>query len=309
MQAYSSHSDPAPRARADRAVFILCLGGALTILYTVALSATGMRAELAESNLQSNLMRASDFLGEHSSDIVLVGSSVGGRLLPRYFANGGLEIRNLGLDGSRPLFAFEVVDKRTPLPRLIVVETSTLFQPIMQNDITLRDAIASPGWNFSRFVPAMRPENRPSSLLYSWIKRMRDDRGAGQASDPYFKPDSKATGLEVSPRPNSPGWMPEDQFDDVLRWVKRFRAEGVDVVLLRVPAGSGWGIPASGLARRLADTAGLPLLDPGPAMAAEGKALRFSDGMHLDSASAREVTERIVQELATMGYLADPPTR
>jgi transcription-repair coupling factor (superfamily II helicase) len=58
---------------------------------------SGWRADLAESNLQANLIRITRYLRAESPDVVLVGSSIGGRLVPEYFELEGREFHNLGL--------------------------------------------------------------------------------------------------------------------------------------------------------------------------------------------------------------------
>ena len=262
--------------------------------YSLLLHWTGLRADLAESNLQSNLIRISSYLHESPAPVALVGSSVAGRLLPQYFQEDGVAVQNLGLDGSRPLFAFEIVRMRDPLPSSMLVDISALFQPLMSNDDTLRDSVRSPTFAAARWFPLLRPTYRISSLLYARVKRYRDTRGGGiqQPSDsPCQSPPP------VSKIKSHHEWLPENQFLAVRTALSEFRSAGTDVRLLSIPSGGGWGNRTEGLTKRLSDELGLEMIDLGPDMAKEGKVLRFSDGLHLDVPSAKIVASEISRQL------------
>lgn len=285
---------PQPCNRSGKdALSILTLAALLLAGYATLLYATGARAQLAESNLQANLIRISNYLHEPPAPVALVGSSVAGRLLPEYFSENGISIQNVGLDGSRPLFAFEILRMRKSLPAVILVDTSVLFQPLMSNDDTLRESVENPTFQAGKWFPPLRPSFRPSSLLYSRIKSFRDSRGGGVA-----QPAERAT--EPENRPVAVGkvaWDPQDQFDAVRSALKNFQTHGADVRLLAIPRGAGWGTSMEGLERRLANELGLPVMEPGPTLAAGGAHLVFSDGLHLDVPSAKRVSGEISRRL------------
>ncbi len=288
-----THPTPSPSST----VRILLLAVGMLAVYSLLVAGLGVRAELAESNLQSNLIRISRYLFAPKVDRVLVGSSVAGRLLPAYFHEAGLEMSNLGLDGSRPLFGFEVVKMRDPLPQEMIIDTSTLFQPLMENDVVLRDLIHNPIFKFSRWLAFFRPEYRPSSVLYWQIKQRREQGGGTQLPplphNPLAVQETKTPSAALPKR----GWREEDQIRPVSDAIRQFETEGIRVILLSVPRGSGWGVPREGLEKKLAADLHLTLLEPGVPLARDGSVLAFSDGFHLDTASAKKVAGRIVAEL------------
>jgi len=280
---------------ARNAVAILAMAAGLLLAYSTFLRCTGIGATLAESNLQANLIRSSKYLHSPVAPVILVGSSVAGRLLPEYFSAAGLDIRNLGLDGSRPLFAFEVLRMKDTLPEILLVDTSTLFQPLMANDVTLREALNSPSWKIASALPFMRPESRPSSILYSWVKAKKELSVPGKPCSPSAQGmDARTTDRRGG---GAPDWRPEDQYPLVRQTLAGFQTQGIKVILLSIPRGLGWGNPSSGLERRLADELGLQILEPGPAMAERGEQLGFSDGMHLDVPSAERVAGQIASTI------------
>ena len=272
------------------------LAAVMLFLYICLVRLCGMQADLAESNLQANLIRISRFEYEKPAGIVLAGSSVGGRLLPSYFKDNGLDVQNLGLDGSCPLFAFEIIARRPVLPKILLVDTSTLFQPILPNSLVIRDAIHSPGWAISSWFIPFRPTYRPSSIVYSWFKRQKESHVAGIERAAFVAPQAVAPTPATSLAP-APNWKPEDQYIPVRTYLDVFRSKGVDVRLINIPHGEGWGMPAHDLERKMADDLRLPLLEIGPELAKRGVKLRFSDGLHLDVPSAKTIVSEYTKIL------------
>ncbi|MCX7869745.1 MAG: hypothetical protein N2322_07310 [Terrimicrobiaceae bacterium] len=265
---------------------VLALAGGLLALWAGFLAVTGWRADLAESNLQANLSRISRYLSTPEPENVLVGSSVAGRLLPEYFREHGVEVLNLGLDGSRPLFVFEILEKHERLPRRVLLETSGLFLPLGANDEILRQAVASPTMGMSRVFFPFRPENRPVSVLYERLKSLREFLTEGR-SQPALPPPSAA----VSSNPELPATYPE-----IRNHVRKLKEAGTEVVLVDIPRGAGWAGGAGHAAKHLARELGLRLLEAGPAIyESSGEVLRFSDGLHLDAPSARRVASWLVE--------------
>ena len=258
---------------------IFLITGFLLLCWLGTVQWAGWEADLAESNLQANLLRISRYLGEPKPEVVLVGSSVGGRLLPSYFAEHGAKVLNLGLDGSRPLFGFEVLDAGRKPPATVLLDTSALFQPLGENDIALRDAMTSPTARMDKVLPFFRPESRPSSVIYNQFKSIRDSLGSGKARNPR-RPGPAAASFEIPAT-----------YSEVADRIRELQKRGTRVVILDIPRGEGWAEPAQGAVAALAAEIELPILEPGPAIyAREGDMLRFSDGLHLDAPSARKVS-------------------
>jgi hypothetical protein len=258
----------------------------LVAFWTIFVHLIGWRAELAESNLQANLIRITRYLREPSPDIVLVGSSVGGRLLPSYFEENGARVLNLGLDGSCPMFAFEVIRIRAERPRLILLDTSTLFSKLGVNDAVLRDAMESLTTKLGPAVPFFRPEMRPLAIVYNKLKSWKESATLGQKCAPVIESPAQSASEEP------------ETYADVKAALQKFKAEGVEIIFLDIPHGAGWAMPSRGPARQLAEELGCLFLQPGLSFSSEGdNTMRFTDGIHLDAPSAMKLTEWISARL------------
>jgi hypothetical protein len=137
----TSHKSRYKNALEIVVVAILLLAG-----YAIFQRLTGTSAVLLESNLQSNLARASRYLNASKVDTVLVGSSMTGRLLPSYFKGEGMNISNLGLDGCHAPFGLEIILMRKDLPQRVLIETASLDHDPNANEKTVREASRSGGW-------------------------------------------------------------------------------------------------------------------------------------------------------------------
>jgi len=275
------------------AIEILFLAILLLAGYALFQRVTGSSAVLLESNLQSNLARISRYLHTPKVDTVLVGSSVAGRLLPDYFRNEGVEVTNLGLDGSRTLYGLEIVQQRKDLPRLVLVDTSALFMEANANEATLRAAAASPTFLMGEGFSPFRPENRPLSLLYWWMKKL-SDRGGGSQTHCAWIADKPKNEVVVKEGEEAK----EDANDHAIKELLMvLRSKGVDIRLVEIPRAEGWGHPRGGKLRKISEETGVPLLEPGVEIAKTTDTLHFTDGLHLDVPSAKAVSKQICVEL------------
>jgi hypothetical protein len=282
------------------ALEIIIVSVILLASYDFFLKLTGISAVLLESNLQSNLARISRYLNAPKVDTVLVGSSMTGRLLPSYFTQQGMEVVNLGLDGCHAQIGLDIVLLRRNLPKLILVESSAILNDpnttANSNEQLLRHAYQSTTFNMGKVISSLRPENRPLSIMYWWIKKLTGSKpGAvvhfAQDSTPY---DSQ-TASEQKPLLNrEPNATSIKQFEGILFKLKE---RGLVVCFLAVPHSDGWGVPQSGWIRRISTDLGIPILEPGVELAKKTKILHFTDGVHLDVEGARQIAIETVKEL------------
>jgi hypothetical protein len=264
------------------AIEILLLAVVMLLGYAFFIKVTGWRAEHSESNLQSNLIRISRYLHAPKVERVILGSSISGRLLEDYFNDEGVSISNLGLDGSRPLYGFEVLRKRQDLPQRLLVEVNLLFQPRGANDTALDEAVESPTFRLGAMLPSVKAENRPSSLLYTLLKGRQDAAGATSEATLSAQGDDGEVPLPPT-------------YEEVSSQLNRLRNEGVKVTLLLIPTGKLDRYSREG--KRLAKELGLPMLTLREMLPDNGKSLRYSDGKHLTADSAREVVRALADVL------------
>jgi hypothetical protein len=261
----------------------------LMISYAVMLKLSGMNVRHSESNLQSNLIRLHQyFFSSIPSQGVLVGSSIGGRLDTQYFKEQGLNIANLGLDGSRPVYSLNLLLNGSKIPKIVIIEGNTIFWEYTGNDAAITKEINSPTFQMGSWFPLLSPNARPSSVLYSMLKARKERHGDGMLVE-YHEMNS---GKEPS--------LPKN-FSQSLEMIRHLKAMGVSVVLVTVPSGTKESDPAA--VERLAKEAGVPLIKIRDYLPDRGNGLRYSDGMHLMGADAREVVKTLVQRLRALDLI------
>ena len=242
------------------------------------------RPELAETNYVANRLRIERWMLGPAASNVIVGTSIGGRLLPAYFQGTRLAtLANLGLDGANPDTGLSLVLQRPVPPARVFLEVHRLVMPPSDNDRKLLDLVEGPGMAVAQALPWTRADWRPSTVLYGWLKR----RQSGSASAP---PDA---GTASGPGPGiDPTWL-----DRVKKKIETIEARGSKVVLVRLPVGRenpkpGSPDPLVEAVSRL----GLPLVDLQARAERDGVTISYTDGLHLAPSSAEQVSKWLSEE-------------
>ncbi len=235
------------------------------------------RPELAETNYVANRLRIERWMGGSTASNVIVGTSIGGRLLPAYFEGTRLgSVANLGLDGANPDTGLTLALARPTPPRVLFLEVHRLILPPGQNDRQLLALAEGPGLALAEWMPSTRADSRPSTVLYGILKRRQ--QGGDAASNLPRGPGGTVAGPAADPQ-----WA-----ERIGRKVKALQDRGTRVVLLRLPVGRE--NPASpeevGIAEDASKRLGLPLVDLFRRSVREGAPLQYTDGLHLSPASA-----------------------
>lgn len=263
------------------------------------------RCDLAEINFQANLIRLQAWKLDPHPGVVLVGSSLTGRLNPSYFSESpveprsnssesradaihsspsrtstSLKVANLALDGSGPEAGLRLLlQNPTPdgLPLAVLIEGHRLSKNWSANDELLLTAMASPSMALSGFIPGLRADTRPTSLLYNFVRRLSTGEGAPAT------PDTNAAIGEIP----EPGW--ENRLKAL---IDRLRSQNVRVLIYRLPAGrenlptTNAPDPIEEIARRW----NVPYVNVARECERRDLHPTYSDGLHLAPRSARMVT-------------------
>ena len=303
-------------ARNREARRILAVAALLAVMFALAARLTPWRAELAESNFQANLIRLQAFLFGPKPAAVLVGSSLSGRLLPSYFQKTPLApLANLGLDGSGPLYGLELALRRPP--PVVLIEANTLLRAPDENDAAIDAAVRGVQFRLSKYLPIMRAEERPSSMLYNWIKAGQKGEEAPTATNspkPEVqspKSEAPASNIQYSTTPplrhsntaSDSGINPlsagESNRERLRAQIKALRAGGSRVVIVRLPTGYLTdNDPNFALGLELAREFKLPEFDLAAECSSRGQTISYSDRLHLAPGSAREVSRLIATLVA-----------
>jgi hypothetical protein len=190
------------------------------------------------------------------------------------------------LDGSGPLLAAALITNRQELPRLVMVETFLIDKPWTKNDDSLLASVQGFSPWLAAQVPPLRSEHRPTSLLYSWIKRRKE--GASAAPGTKTLP-------TVDPNP------PAAKIDSVTRLTQTLatlQKLGVKVVIVRFPTGESRAelrreLPSGHPGRQIAEALHAPFIDVAQAVAAADWEPLYTDGLHLSADAARRVSQTL----------------
>lgn len=279
------------------------MAAGLLVAWAGLLRSFGWRAHIAESNYQSNLIRLEEALLANPAPASIVGSSITGRLMPEYFDETSLgRIGNLGLDGSGPLLGLELLASRSEVSPVVVIEANLLMVPEGVNDRALRNAVNGFGFKLAGRTPMLRAETRPTSLIYSWLKRRKDAMAGSNltSSDAGTSPVGPST-QEVRLDQNTPAELAAHQ-QRVFELCQRLQSRGRRLILLRFPISTSivqTQFHPLDFTGRLATELQIRRVDLGLELRKRGHEPRFTDGTHLNPQSARlaaSILDQIVKE-------------
>lgn len=260
-----------------RTFFLL---GGMLLIWESLLRSTGWQAEYAESNLQVNLSRMAEFEFHPVPRDLILGSSLSARLLPAFFAGSGRDVKNLSLDGAGVPMGIELVARRQEKPKRLILEANSLFLRSPGNEQILREAMRNPVFELGRHFFFFRPGSRPSALLYSQLKKLREENDVGAKGFSGVQ--------DGAPR--------RDASEKDLAALRDLHQQGLEIYLVSVPTGRGEGDLASSWEKE-AKEIGARWILPRKFLPQQGIELRYTDGLHLDRASAQLVAKVIVESL------------
>jgi hypothetical protein len=252
----------------------------MLLAFEVFLRVSGWQAEFAESNLQANLIRIAAYEFEPVPENLILGSSLSGRLLPKFFAQHGQSFGNLALDGAGVPLGLELVTARKEKPARLFLEVNTLFFRSVGNERILTEAMANPVFQLGRYLWLFRPGSRPSAFLYSWLKKVREEKESGVSGEP---PSGTA---------EPAGEIPARE----LKLLRQLQRDGVEIFIVTIPSGRGETEPPAEW-QAAAEELGARWIRPRNRLREQGADLRYTDGLHLDRPSAQKVVQAIEVEI------------
>jgi hypothetical protein len=268
---------------------------ALIFGYWLFISLFGLRATSAETNIAAGLIRLHGLSELTETSIVMVGTSITAKLE----AAGALDrqgdsIINMGIDGGTSLYAAQKIASLEIMPRVIVVEANAVLMPLATSNLnTLDRASDNAYFKLAKHIEVLRAEYRPVSVLYSLLKRLKDNfaavPGSGPGSGPaLLRMEQKRGEVKYPPR----------ELAHAMAWrhvIEYFRRNGVKVFFAMLPDGSKSREEEYAFTRKLVAEYGLGFLDVKQHTADMG--LSYSDGLHLATPSAKAVFQMLLASL------------
>ena len=225
-----SQNLPSPCNRSYRLlVGVLVTAFTVSLIWTCFVSKNNLQAILAESGVQANLIRVSKILYAPPAPVVLVGSSLTGRLLPSYFS--GISVSNLALEGGSSLDGMQLLLSLKVYPKSLLVEENSLTRPQNNASAFLFENATGVQMRLSRYLLTMRPEFRPSSIAYSLLKIRSDQKRKTSNNEPAAKSELANIQIPVAAEKTEANQRLFYQLAEVMS------AKGTKIGVFRLPSG------------------------------------------------------------------------
>lgn len=273
---------------------ILLVTSLCAIIWTGIVKRFNLSAALAESGGQTNLIRLSNLLNGEESSAVFVGSSLTGRLMPAYFPPGTM--RNFAIEGGGSIDGINLLLALKKIPPVLFVEENSITREVNSTNSFLSDSATSLQMKMSRHLHLLRPEFRPSSVAYSWLKSKIDNRRA--APDRANESESALARQQI----NGTHSDTEKNRRIFFGLVKLLHSQGTEIFVFKIPDGVGAFPPVQ------LPEAGEYLLrtDLPEKYLSRFGAARYSDGLHLLAPDARQFAE-LLQSSFPSSFLSSHP--
>ena len=259
-------------------------------LQTLALRSAGGKTNKSESNFFSSLGRIQTGV-RHSPEIMLLGSSITGRLPDR--ASGFDGVANLGCDGACAVEPLRAIDEgRLPGAPILVIEGNTLNRALGGRVNPIAQAIDAPWFMVGRRIPNLSATARPAAFFYSrLLARKIGESGTdvGQQIIPTSVPAIPAGGLPTLNEAES------QLVDELTALCKRMTNNGISIIITVLPPGGGADSAEVRLSTALAIKARLLFWDLAAGIPAG--TIRFTDHVHMDPRSATAVLKTLLRQI------------
>ncbi len=245
-------------------------------------------ATFAESNLTNNEVRLQKLFRNRDAGLVVLGSSLAGRLPEAAFPAEWKAV-NLGLDGGNSAFGAGLLLKWNVEPGMVVVEGNSIAKERSGNDPILEERIRSLTFHWSTWMAPWRAERRPFSAFYSWLKTRKDEATAGSGGT------NAEAGLSAAVMKTQPGDQELLNGRILPERLQALRDQGAEVLIVMAPDGGADRSEEYRVASAVSARTGIPVLDVKGEF--DETIFRYTDGLHLSPPSARRVVQLIEEAL------------
>ena len=257
-------------------------------VYWLLVVSFNISATFAESNFNAGLIRLQDLRDSEGSVSAIAGTSLFAKLHDDViFEDSNVTSVNMGIDGGATLFAMkEIVDSNKFLD-VLVVEANNFMKIPASNTLALDEATDALLYKLSKYVPLLKREYRPVSVLYTSLKRFKDSMSTS-GNNAW---DVDVIGVE---HPDVDVRFKDDEKEMEKKWsvlIEAILKSGAKIVLVMIPDGEVDRQLEYSFTRKIASKYKLPFIDLKSQLASAP--VLYSDGHHLVYGSAHIVSEMI----------------
>ncbi len=258
---------------------------------TLALRNSGGKTVKSESNYFSSIARLQTETRDYPR-VMLLGSSMTARLADRAGRVRG--VANLGCDGGSAVVTLRAMDRGLlPVAPVLVIEANSLAFELEGRGKEISKAIDSDWFRLGSDFPNISATARPTAFGYSWLMARKST--SGPVSPDCLPLSSKPSVLDPSGEPRLDAEASR-LVDELVGILQRMKAKGGHVFIVMLPPGAGNADSVqSKLPRALACRSGVSWWDLNDGLP-PGE-VGFTDGLHLDAASAQKVLNTLIRVL------------
>jgi len=258
-------------------------------IQTLALRFVGGKTNKSESNFFSSVARIQAGIRDHP-EVMLLGSSITGRLPDR---TGGFEgVANLGCDGGSAVDTLRALDcGLLPSASVLVIEGNTLYRSVGGHQSEIAKAIGSPWFQVGRQIPNLGATARPSAFAYSQLLVRKFGSSLGMEG-PILPINSRPV---LASTATSLGSDDQILVKEMVEVCEHLKSRKVSLLLVILPSGDGSTLASRQIPMALSHAAGVPVWDLTVGLPAN--AVKLTDGVHMDPASAAASLRTIMREL------------
>ncbi len=261
-------------------------------LQSVALRACGGKTLKSESNYFSSIARIQTET-KGKPRVMMLGSSLTGRLGDRARKIQG--VANLGCDGGSAMVTLRAMDQGVlPSAPVLIVEANTLAYELEGRGKDIATAIRSEWFHVGFKYPNLGATARPTAFAYSWLMARQSEGGLSSGNQSLsIRSKPHVIARSMTPALNEKSAALVDEMTGIL---SRLESRGSRIFLVMLP-GVPKGFSIKEIALALACKSGVPWWDLNEGLPA-GE-VEFTDGLHMDAASAQKVMNTLQAELMT----------
>lgn len=273
--------------------FALALAACFGI-QTLALRVVGGKTNKSESNFFSSLARIQAGIRDHP-EVMLLGSSITGRLPDR---TGGFEgVANLGCDGGSAVDTLRALGRGVlPSAPILVIEGNTLYRSVGGHQSEIAKAMSAPWFQVGRRVFNLGATARPSAFAYSQLLAGKLGKTPGM-DGPTLPIKTKPAIATLATALSADGEVLVAEMAEVC---ERLKARRISLVLVMLPSEADSTLVGRQIPMALSRAAGVPFWDLTADLPAN--AVKFTDGVHMDPASAAATLRTILSKMKGQGY-------
>ncbi len=284
-------------------LLVLFFTGLLVMFLSITTSWLPISAKYGETSLQSGLLRIQKLNESKGKSAILVGTSITAKLFEDIAFRGvNLHAVNFGLDGGSSYFGVDTILKSGREIKLVIIEANLIYKLFNKNTEILAEQAQSFYFNLSEKVSILKPQYRPSTLLYSSLKDFKDSRSSSNLSKGLLSADPitmYVSSVQIGSSLTEKGGKGIEA-----KWIEKIsvlKQKGIIVVFAMIPDCEHNRINEYKLMKYLSFKTNAPIIDLKQAL--KDLPLKCTDGIHLNKSSAQFVSKAINSSLLASPFI------